>query len=170
MITRTAKIYANALTDSDSTKSLKELELVMETFTSNTDLENVLLTPTISIEQKTEVLNDIFKNDLSERIMNFLKILIEKKHINELKAIIEALKDNIDAENGIKKVTVISAIELNNEIKNEITEILGKKLNKEINANWQIDEGIIAGLIVKIDDNVIDTSIKTKLDKIKGSV
>ncbi|MBQ8168754.1 F0F1 ATP synthase subunit delta, partial [bacterium] len=63
--------------------------------------------------------------------------------------------------------------ELDEVYKQRITEKLNTKLNKNIVADWQIDESIIGGLIVQIDDDVIDTSIKNKLEniqKIKGNL
>ena len=170
MITTTAKIYADALIDKNSTNHINDLEVVLHTLVDNKNLEEVLQNPTISIEQKIEIIDEIFKNHISKEVLNFIKILTEKKHIAELEAIIEILKTKIEENNGIKKVTIISAIKLTKEYQKEITDILSKKLNKKIKPDWQIDETIIAGLIIKIDDDVIDTSVKAKLDKIKGNL
>ena len=170
MITKTAKIYANALIDDNSTNHIKDLGLVQNMLTKNPELKEVLQNPTISLEQKLEIIEDIFKNCVSLEILNYLKILTEKKHIAEIPTIIEIIKNTIDENNGIKAVTIISAIKLTNEYKEKITTVLEKKFEKKIKPNWQIDENIIAGLVIKIDDDVIDTSVKTKLDKIKGNL
>lgn len=168
MITKTAKIYANALIDENSTNHIKNLEIVQQVFAENKDLENLLTNPTISNTQKTIILDEIFKTHISKEILNYIKILTENNHITEIKDIIEIIKTQIDENNGIKAVTITSAIKLTKSQQKEITEVIENKLNKKIKPNWQIKEDIIAGLVVKIDDDIIDTSIKTKLDKIKG--
>lgn len=170
MITKAAKIYANALIDNNSANHIKDLELVQDILAKNSDLKDVLQNPTVSLEQKLEIIEAIFKNNVSFEILNYLKILTEKKHIAEIPTIIEIIKNTIDENNGMKAVTIVSAIELTNEYKEKITKILEEKIAKKIKPNWQIDENIIAGLVIKIDDDVIDTSIKTKLNKIKGNL
>ena len=73
----------------------------------------------------------------------------------------------------MKSVKIVSAIELNEDYKNLIITKLSAKLKKNIHADWQINSDIIAGLVIYVDDHVIDTSIKNKLDslsKIKGNL
>ena len=170
MITKIAKIYANALIDDNSANHIKDLEFVQDVFAKNPELKKVLQNPTISFEQKLEIIDAIFKDNIGTNIINYLKILTEKKHISEIPAIIEIIKNTLDESNGIKAITIISALELTKEYKEKITTVLENKIGKQIKPNWQIDENIIAGLVIKIDDDVIDTSIKTKLEKIKGNI
>jgi F0F1-type ATP synthase delta subunit len=69
----------------------------------------------------------------------------------------------LDKNASKKKVEIISPIELNFENKSNILFKLEHKLNCEIIPKWTIDESIIAGLVYKFDDYVIDTSIRAKL-------
>ena len=68
--------------------------------------------------------------------------------------------------NNIQPVTVTSAIALTDEQKKGIAVKLEEKLKKQVQPRWNVDNGIIAGLIIKINDDVIDTSLKHKIDKI----
>ena len=166
LINKVSRIYANSL----NVNILVDLEKVLKTLQDSDDLKLVLLSPTVSLSQKNNIIDDVFGNIVGIEAINFLKVLAEKKHFNELENIIEVLKENINISSNIQNVVVISAVELNEVNKNRICSVLEEKLNKRINADWQVDENIIGGLIVKINDDVIDTSIKLKIEKIKGNL
>ena len=68
--------------------------------------------------------------------------------------------------NNIKRVEIVSAVELSDEQKQKTIEKLHIRLNKEVKVNWALDTNIIGGLVIKIDDDIIDTSLKNKLDKL----
>ncbi len=175
-ISQSAKTYADALIkmSQDGLMAyddiLKDLETVTEIIKSSADLKNVLVTPAVPTEQKLEIINDIFNSQINQNILNFLKILAEKKRFNEFEEIIEAFKQELDEINNVKRITVISAIDLSEEYKQKIINKLQEKLNKTIYAEWQKDEAVIGGLIIHIDDNVIDTSIKNKLENLSKNI
>ena len=100
---------------------------------------------------------------MDERIKNFLKILIEKDRFGELEQIIEAYSIKVDELTGVQRTDIISAVELNDSQKQQIIGKLKNKLNKNIIPNWIIDKNIIGGLVIKYDNNIIDSCIKTKL-------
>ncbi len=158
-----AKTYANSLSDG----GLNDLQTVMTILESSNELNTVLTSPII--HKKQEIIDEVFKNEIGSEVLNLLKILADKGRFSEFKNIFEEYKKLQDEKNGVKSVTVISAIELKDEYKSQITDALAKRINKKINAAWQINPEIIGGLVVKIDDDIIDTSIKNKLDNLRGA-
>lgn len=171
-ISQTAKTYADALIETNQSNDdiLKDLETVSKIIESSNDLKTVLNTPAVPVEPKIEIIDDIFKLQVNQNILNFLKILAEKKRFNEFEEILQAFKNKFDEIQGIKRITVISAIELSDEYKMRITDKLKEKLQKNIYADWQVDSEIIGGLIIRIDDNVINTSIKNKLENLSKNI
>lgn len=167
-------IYAESLISIDTiprTEIFTDLSTVKEVFESSKELYDVLISPMTNYETKSLILEDIFKKEISPQVLNFLKIIAEKNKFKEFDGIVKAFKEKSDELEGIKHITVTSAIELKDEYKKLITDKLNKKLNKKTETNWITDENIIGGLIIKIDDNIIDTSVKNKLDKLmKGNV
>lgn len=179
IISQTAKTYAQALIQAAQSGSntydsiIKDLQTINSIINSNTDLKNVLLSPAVTLEQKKLIIQDIFNSVISNELVNFLKLLAEKSRFSEFEQIIQAFYSEIDEINGVKSVKIVSAIELNEDYKNLIITKLSAKLKKNIHADWQINSDIIAGLVIYVDDHVIDTSIKNKLDslsKIKGNL
>ncbi len=175
-ISTTAKNYADALKElaQDNQISyddiLKNLECILEICKTSNDLQNVLNNPSISDETKFSIIDEVFHRDIDKKIVDFIKVLIEKKRFNELDGITEAYKKELDNIKNIQRVDVISAISLNDDFKNRITEKLQKRLNKDIIANWIVNEEIIGGLVVKIDDDIIDSSLKNKLENLSKNL
>ncbi len=164
-ISTSAITYAKSLFEADH-NALSDLNTVLDVINSSKDFEITMLNPAISLQTKYEILDDIFKKELSEKVLNFIKILVEKNRFNEFNQIIQAYSDELDKINNIKRVEVVSAVELSDEQKQKVTEKLEKRLQKTIKSEWIVDTDIIGGLIIKIDDDVIDTSLKNKLDKL----
>lgn len=175
-ISLTAKNYADALLKLGQDNVLnyadisKNLSIIKEVIESSNDLKAVFDNPAVSEETKFSIIDDIFSNILDERIKGFLKILIEKKRFNELDGIIAAFNLELDKINNIQRVDITSAINLNDETKAKITEKLKQKLQKDIIANWVVNEDIIGGLVVQIDDNVIDSSLRNKLENLSKNI
>lgn len=164
-ISISAITYAKSLFEADN-NVFSDLNTVLDVINSSKDFELTMLNPSISLQTKYEIIDEIFKKELSEKVLNFIKILVEKNRFNEFEQIVRAYANELDNSNNIKRVKVVSAIELSNEQKQKVTEKLEKRLQKTIKPEWIVDTDIIGGLIIKIDDDVIDTSLKNKLDKL----
>jgi len=175
-ISLSAKNYADALTQvaQDNIVSyeeiIRDLEIINTIISKSADLSEVLLNPTISEDTKNSIIDEVFKNQINIKIIDFLKILIDKKRFNELDTIIEAFKKELDKKNNIKRVEITSAVELNESIKQKITDKLENKLQKKVIPNWQLNTEIIGGLVIKIEDDVIDTSLKNKLENLSKNI
>lgn len=167
-ISAIAKTYANSLFNSDSNYNdvLSDLNTVLDVTKNSKDFMQVMQNPAISADTKFEIIDEVFKNDLSEKVLNFIKILVEKNRFNEFEQIVQAYSDELDKINNLQRVEVISAVELSDNQKQKINEKLQQKLQKNIFVNWVQDKEIIGGLVIKIDDEVIDSSLKNKLEKL----
>ncbi len=163
------KIYADALVQLGTPdKTAKNLELIQKILTP--ELKRVLTSPAVSESIKYSIVEDVFKKDVDKKMVEFLKVLVSKKRFGNLETIAAAFNARLDKINNIKRVEVVSAIDLNEKTKKTITEKLEGKLKAQVAAGWTIDEKIIAGLVVKIEDDVIDTSLRTQLESLKKNI
>jgi F-type H+-transporting ATPase subunit delta len=171
MIVQTsAKTYANSLiqVSDDYDAILKNLDILAEIIKSSGELSKVVSNPSIALQTKFDIVDAVFKNQISDEIINFLKIVTEKGRFNELEQIIQAYKDEVDNIKNVKRVEVISVVELSEEQKQRLIEKLEKRINAKVLVDWKKNEDIIGGLVVKFDDNVIDTSLRNKLEKLSN--
>lgn len=175
-ISTSAKNYADSLIQvgKDGVMTydaiLNDLNTVMDITSESTELVSVMENPAISINSKNEIIDSVFANQVSDKIINFLKILIDKKRFYEIDQIIQCYKTEVDKINNIQQVEVVSAVELTDDRKERLTEKLKSKLNKQVKVNWILDNDIIGGLIIKINDDVIDNSLKNKLETLSKNI
>lgn len=167
-----SKKYANALFESANEKSCTQkvyddLVFVDETVNTNEQLKDFLFSPIIKPEDKKDVINKLFSIHIDKNTLDFLYILIDNSRLYTLDEILNQYSYKLNESNNIVKPTVISAVELNEDQKNSLTVKLENKLGKKIISDYIIDEEIIGGIIVEIDDKTIDCSLKTKFDNMK---
>lgn len=171
-----AENYADALIKLGQDNSvsyddiLNSLNIIKEVCDTSKDLTMIFANPTISNSTKFSMIDEIFADSIQENVKNFLKVIIEKKRFEELNGIISSYAAKLDKINNIKRVEVTSAIEMDENIKQKILEKLQLKLHQNVIAEWKVDTGIIGGLVVKVDDDVIDSSLKCKLENLSKHI
>lgn len=163
--TKVAKRYATGLLKLGGDFS-KELLLAFETINGNFELKAFLTNPVYSKKDKNDVLTSVFASLIDEKILNFLKLLVEANRIDILGAILKSYNDFLDEKRSLLRVKVVSAIEVGKDKKDKILKKLQEKLNAKIAADFEIDENIFGGLIFKIGDKIVDLSISKKFDEL----
>ena len=168
MASRVDKIYGDAYisvkTDEDDLlEALEEAKAVKEILDSNTDFVNFLNHPQITKEEKMEAAKNVFNGRVSDDMTGFLMIIIKKGRFKEFDGIFTYIISNIKRQLGIGALHVTSATPLSQEHK-----ILKKVINsseyKKLEVTYETDKDIIGGLILCMDDRIVDNSIRTKLD------
>ena len=168
-----AKRYAKSLFDLmlkdniENSLVMQNLENVKSILNSSDELMFVMTNPIISAQDKTEIIDAVFEKDVDDITKKFLKLLISKNRFNVVYLIIEEFTKLLNRLNNIQKVDIICAVELSNEQKETIQNKIRERLNKQIDIDYSIDEKIIAGLIYKFGDDVLNTSFLYKFEKFK---
>ena len=167
-VTTSANIYANSLLETGLNKDavIKDLSTIEKILKSSSDLQSVMINPAIPSDKKFDILQEVFKNQINDKMINFLKILIDKNKFTELEQIKQAYILAADEADNIQRVEIISAVELQENQKQRLVNKLSDKYKKNIAASWSVDEDIIGGLIIKTKDEVTDNSIKNKLERL----
>jgi len=148
----------------------EELGFVSETFKSHPEFYEVFRTPKINKEERKDIIIKVFGEQVSTEVMNFLKILIDKRRGTAIGGIYSEFVDMVDDHKGVVKAVVESAVELTDDEQKTLTEKLAKVTGKEIRLSALVNPEIIGGLVVKIGDKVIDGSVKNRLDIMKDNL
>lgn len=169
---KTAKRYSNAIFKSAIELNLldkiyNDLIFVDETISINSQLKSFLENPVISKEDKKDVLNRLFSPHVEKITVDFLFVLADSGRIDILKEVLNQFSDKYNEKNNIIKPQIVSAVELDENQKSKLMAKLEKKLSKKVIPEYIIDKDIIGGLIVEINDNTFDCSLKTKFYKMK---
>ena len=149
---------------------LDDLREIADTINSSEELSNVIENPSISTEEKQVVLCKLFQNSIMPIVYNFLFALNLRKRVSIILDIAVEFEKELEKFKNIARVNVTSAIELNDDRKEQIKAKIAEKLSKNVIINWGVDSDIIAGLIFKIDEVIIDNSIKHKLEDLSKTI
>lgn len=149
---------------------LDDLKEIAETIDSSEELSEVINNPAISVEEKQIVLCKLFQNGVMPIVYNFLFVLNLRKRVNLISSIAEEFRKELEKINNITHVGVTSAIDLADSRKDDIKGKISEKLNKEVIVDWDVDSDIIAGLVMNIDETIVDNSIRHKLENLSNSI
>ena len=167
--------YAQALLElvSDNLSKediLKELLDITESVKCSGDLNKVMTSPVISNDEKKNVISKLFEHTTNKVILNFLKLLVDKNRFSMLESITKEYKNEINRLNNLLSINVTSAIDLTEDEKSAIKDKLSNILNKNIELEWATNPDIIAGLIFEVGDNIIDNSLRHKLQDLSRNI
>lgn len=167
--------YAQALLElvSDNLSKeniLKELLDITESVKCSGDLNKVMTSPVISNDEKKNVISKLFENTTNKVILNFLKLLVDKNRFSMLESITKEYKNEINRLNNLLSINVTSAIDLTEDEKSAIKDKLSNILNKNIELEWATNPDIIAGLVFEVGDNIIDNSLRHKLQDLSRNI
>ena len=172
MINVIADRYAQALfevgEETQTTSELyQELKQLVDILNENKDLYNFLKSPLIGRDDKKNVMKNIFENQLSKNMNNFLKIVIDKDRMSAIGNIQESYKNLLNDKNNILEGTVITAVALNEKEIKDLEKNLSTKYNKNVTLTNVVDETILGGVLVKLGNEEIDGTISTRLSRMK---
>ena len=159
MAKRVSSIYGNALfelavEEKKMDALLSEVQTLQQILLENADLLSLLNHPEVSKIEKDEVLG-------------FLSIIVEKDRQKDIPKIFEFFVDKAKEYKGIGKVKVVSATELSARQKEKLTKrLLETTKYTSFEVDYQIDPALLGGLIIRIEDRVLDSSLKTQIEKL----
>lgn len=170
-----ASRYAKSLMTLAQEKGLVEdfkndLATYMEVFYQNYDFNLLMHSPIVKKSKKIAIVKQIFEDKISEPMLAFFTLIIKKGREDGLDEISTEFLVQYDDFKRVKKAAVISASPLTSESRKQISELVAKRFNKTVELSEEIDESLIGGFILRVDDLQIDNSIKSQLRKIKDSI
>ena len=150
---------------------LEEVTGLDQVLKENKELIRLLTHPEVSKEEKLKLLENIFQGRVSDALMGTLLIVVKNDRSSELPEICSYVIGKIKAYKKIGIAYVTSAIELSNEKKKKIEQkLLSTTEYEQMEMNYKVDAAIIGGLIIRIEDRVVDSSIKGQLSRMSAAL
>lgn len=162
------KLYAESLyslvkSDSDSMAVSKDVAMLHDLFFKQEELVKLMSSPIFKAKEQLKFIDAIVRSyNLCKVIGNFLRRMVLN---NRLSVIFEVLETFILLEKtdlGIKMVEIIVSSELTKTEQQKLAKILEDKLNSKIELTIKIEESILGGIIVKVDNKMFDASLRSK--------
>lgn len=175
MDARVARGYSDALftlaSESKAWELYKqELKHVVDTLHENDEMMIVLAHPRVSKVDKKVILGQVFEGQIQLYVLSFLKLLIDKNRFRHIFEITKAFTNQFNEQFGIEVAYVTSARLLDKQEEQALITMLENKTSKKIELVTHIDESLMAGIRIKIKDEVLDNSAKTRLKRMRNEV
>ena len=144
---------------------LEEITELSKVFSENPEFIKLMGTPTVSLEEKLALVNEIAKEGkISELTGNLLCVLTEKGRVNCFAGIVKYFRELYNDKFKLAEITVTTSAKLSEEMKSKITEKMSKIIGKTVTINERIDPSIIGGIIVDHGSRRYDGSVKARLN------
>ena len=161
-------IYDIAVENNKVCEVYETLDSILNLYEKDKEFKNLMLHPLIKREEKIKIVESIFSN-ADEISKNVIDYLIDKDRISIIRFIsAEYLKIYYKDNNEIA-VTAIFSKMINEDQRKKLLEKLENKTGKKVVLDIEIDESIIGGGIIRINDDIIDGSIKRQMENIKNT-
>jgi len=174
-MSQVAKRYAEALFQLANEKGIlsevgADLKEVKAVFESNKDFAAVLGAPKVSATKKKEIIQNVFAA-AQPAVVNTLQLLVDKKHINDVVAVVNVYETLAAAASGSAKAVVTSTRELTSEEREAISASFGKLVGVEkLDITNEIKPELIGGIRVQIGNYIYDSSLAAKLEGLKRTL
>lgn len=165
-----SKTYGDALFDlaveqGKIDETQEQITLLSQTFAENPELLALLNHPKITKEEKITVIENVFKNRLSDNVVGFLVLIVEKGRYNEIAAIFDYFQAKVREYKKVGVAQVSSATALSKEQKEKIeSKLLEQTEYESFQMTYDVNPALIGGMTIRIGDRVVDSSIRTKLE------
>jgi F-type H+-transporting ATPase subunit delta len=126
--------------------------------------------PDLSQRNKAEIFVSLFESEISKKVSNFVLVIGQANRLKLLEKVLENFKSLVALEKKQKNVTVASSYSLEQDQIERIKSALQKRTGSEINVSVEIDKSLIGGIKISYEDQVIDLSLKNKLEALKAQL
>lgn len=147
---------------------LAEIGQLKEILDTNDEFEKLMTHPKINKEEKLKVVTDVFKGRISDELLGFITIIVSKDRYQDIDDILEYFLTEVKKYKGIGVATVTTAVPLKEEQCKKIEQrLLDTTDFKSMEMHYKEDAALIGGMVIRIGDRVVDSSISTKLNELQ---
>lgn len=172
-LTTIARPYAKAAFDFAVEQSAVEKWLEMLGFAAQVaENEQVqdFLTNTFSAQKAADTMISICGEQLDQYGQNLIRLMAENKRLTVLPAVFSEFQHYVEEHNSTAEVQVISAQPLNATQEQKIAAAMEKRLARKVKLNCSVDNSLIAGVIIRTNDFVIDGSSRGQLNRLANEL
>ena len=126
--------------------------------------------PKVTVDQVFDVVAGVASNandPLPEAARNFLCLVIENGRLPALSEIASQFRALKNAAGGTTDAVVFSAFPMDEQALNDIAAVLEKRFGRKLSVKVELDPSLIGGIRAVVGDEVLDTSVKARLEQMK---
>ncbi len=145
----------------------EELQGIVDLLEAYPQFDQLFKSPLIQAQEKKSIISQVFKEQVSQEVLNFLYILVDKRRQSHIQEIVRAYIAMVEAANNMVEAVAVTAKPMDSEEVMRLQAKLSASSGKNITLKNEINHEIIGGVLIKIGDKVIDGTVKNRLSQIK---
>ena len=165
-----ARPYAEALFKAAGSSDLKPLVEQLDAaaaVAADPQLRQFADNPKTAADQVFDLIAGVVKLPLSDSIKNLLRAVIDNGRLVALPEVAAQFHALASARSGVSEATVYSAFPIDAAQLTAVVASLEKRFGRKLNASVQVEPELIGGIRVVVGDEVLDTSVKARLEQMK---
>ena len=160
-------LFELAVEENKTDVFVEEIEGILQVLKDNSEFGVLMNHPKVQKDEKIAVIENVFKGRISDELVGFMTLIITKDRYSEIESIMQYFLQEVKVLKGIGTAYVTTAVELRDEQKKAVVDTLLSKTNfKQMEMHYCVDSSLIGGMVIRIGDRVVDSSVKSKLDKL----
>ncbi len=172
-MTQTGSIYGESLyalaADEGLSKSiLDELAVLQQSFQEEPTFLRLMSAPTLSKQERCQILDESFRGKIQPYLLNFLKILTEKGYMRDFSDCCAAYRSCYNRDNGILPVSAVTAVSLTEAQTARLREKLAGITGKTIELTNRVDPDCLGGVRLDYDGKRLDDTVSHRLDAVRS--
>jgi F-type H+-transporting ATPase subunit delta len=158
-------LFELAIEEKKEKEMLEEVTLLSKLLKENQDFSDMMNHPKILKEEKIEALENVFKGRFSDELTGFLVLILQKDRYKDIDGILADFVSKMKEYLKIGIAYVTTAVSLKDSQKKEIEKkLLDTTSYETMEMHYAEDSSLIGGMLIRIGDRVVDSSIRTKLE------
>jgi F-type H+-transporting ATPase subunit delta len=163
--------YSRALFESAVEKNMldkvnQDMIFISEVF-KIPETKELIHSPIIVPSKKTSILHKMLEGNVEKITLSLLDLVVKNGRESYIPAIARVFVNETMKYRGITRSVLTTAVKVDPKVKQQIIDMIADVFKTKVELEDTIDEDIIGGFILRVDDNFIDASIRNKLRKIK---
>ena len=134
------------------------------------DVKALVNNPNLSDSQIIETILSLIKSNVTGEAKNLIDMLVENNRVTLLPEIAEQFQELKNAFEGSADAMIVSAYEMSDAQVKELLSSLEKKFGRKLNPTISVDASLIGGVRVEVGDEVLDTSVRAKLQQMHDAL
>jgi F-type H+-transporting ATPase subunit delta len=165
-----ARPYAEALDQSvngaDALALIAQLQ-ALAAVAGHPDMQQLADNPKVDAKQVLEVITGVAKTALDTKVVNLLRTVVENGRLAALPEIATQFNALVKSRSGTSDATIESAFPIDTLQLPQVVAALEKRFGRKLNASVVVDPELIGGIRVVVGDEVLDTSVRARLEKMR---
>ncbi len=173
LATRYAKSLLDLAVEKNSVEAvLKDMQLLHEICDLSPEFALMLRSPVIHGDKKNAIISEVLKGHGTSELTNaFMKLLVNKGRESNLAEVAEAFITQYNTLRNIKVVKLTTAVPISEDLKASIQSKVSSFMPKDtINMKTGVDESLIGGFVLEVEDKLFDASVRKNLNEIRAKI